>query len=135
MDPWLMKGFDDVAFTWRDQTYIVPANRQMMLIAKVEDALSAGSGKQAIGILLQPEGPPYSRLAAAFGAALRHAGALVTDEEIYLEVMGDFAEGNADASAKVQAAVLSILSVIAPPMARKLKGKPEATADDTEKKA
>jgi hypothetical protein len=115
-----MQGFEEITLGWKGESYKVAPERQLMLIARVEDALSAGTGKQALGVLLQAEGPPYSRLAAAFGAALRYAGATVTDEEIYLSIMGDFAEGRADAAANVQAAVQSLLAVIAPPMARKI---------------
>lgn len=115
-----MHGFEDVTFGWGGMSYTVPANRQMGLVARVEDALSGDSGRQAISVLMQREGPPYSRLAAAFGAALRYAGAAVTDEEIYLSIMEDFTKSRSDVAVKVQTVIVALLMVIAPPVGRSL---------------
>lgn len=113
-----MHGFEDVKIGWRGEEYTVPANRQMMLIAKIEDALSGDSGQQALSILFRKEGPPYTRLAAAYGAALRHAGAKVSDEDVYLSIMSDLASGSkADATRAIQGAVIALLSIISPPAA------------------
>jgi hypothetical protein len=121
MDAFLMHGFEDVTLSWAGRDYVIPANRQMRLIAMVEDALSSGTGRQAIGILMQAEGPSYSRLAGAFGTALRYAGAPVSDDEIYLAIMQDFADGDhAESTRKIQAAVLSLLTLIAPPIAAEM---------------
>jgi len=100
------------------ETFTIPANRQMGLVARVEDALSGETGKQAITILMQKEGPPYSRLAAAFGAALRYAGATVTDEEIYLSIMEDFTKSRADVALKLQTVIVALLMIIAPPLGK-----------------
>lgn len=116
-----MQGFDDVTLSWRGAEYTVPANKQMMLIAKIEDALSGDSGQQALTVLFRKEGPPHSRLAAAFGAALRHAGAKVSDEEVYLSMMDDMATKTlAETTQAIQACILAILSIISPPTARAL---------------
>lgn len=129
-----MRGFEDVTLSWRGVDYTVPANRQMMLIATIEDALSGDSGKQALTILFRREGPPYSKLAAAFGAALRHAGANVSDEEVYLSIMEDMANrSKAEVTAMVQETVIALLSIIAPPAARAITG--DAKPEDAEKKA
>ena len=126
-----MQGFDDVTLSWRGASFVVPANRQMMLIAKIEDALSGDSGQQALSVLFRREGPPYSRLAAAFGAALRHAGASVTDEEVYLSIQTDLiAKSKAEQTAAIQSCIISLLSIISPPAVASANGK---TAD-TEKK-
>jgi len=127
-----MQGFEDVTFEWGGKTFVVPANRQMMLIARVEDALSGDTGLQALSVLLRPEGPPYSRLAAAFGAALRYAGATVSDEEIYLTTMNDFAAGRAEVAERNQRAVVALLSVIAPPFGHAVDRSDET--DEAEKK-
>ena len=82
-----MAGFEDVHLSWRGETFTVPASGQMRLIAKVEDALSGDTGKQALSILFRREGPPYTALASAYAAALRHAGAKVTDDEVYLSII------------------------------------------------
>lgn len=127
-----MQGFEDVTLGWKDETYTIPANRQMGLVARIEDALSGDTGRHAINILVQREGPPYSRLAAAFGAALRYAGAKVTDEEIYLSIMEDFAKSQRDVSAKLQSVIVALLMVIAPPVA---KAAMSSTESSTEKKS
>lgn len=113
-----MQGFEDVTLGWKGETFTIPANRQMGLVARIEDALSGDTGRQAISILMQKEGPPYSRLAAAFGAALRYAGANVTDEEIYVSIMEDFSKSQALVVAKLQAVIVALLMVIAPPLGR-----------------
>lgn len=131
----MMKGFEPVTLQWSGENFTVPADRQMMLIATIEDALSGPTGGQALHVLMRPEGPPYSRLACAYGAALRHAGANVTDDDVYLAIMGDFAGGEGDTAARVQAAILGLLAIIAPPISRAIHGdgsgkkpKPEAKA-------
>jgi hypothetical protein len=121
-----MHGFEDVTIGWRGEQYVVPANRQMLLIAKIEDALSGDTGQQALTILFRKEGPPYTRLAAAYGAALRHAGAKVTDDEVYLSIMTDLAQGTkAEAARVIQGAIIALLSIISPPAAAAVTGKAE----------
>lgn len=117
-----MKGFSPVSLGWQGESFTVPADRQMQLILEIEDALSGASGQQAIAVLMQRGGPSYARLSQAYGAALRYAGASVTDDEIYLSIMSDMAEGKADAATKTQTAVLALLSIIAPPVALQLTG-------------
>lgn len=116
-----MKGFEPVTLSWDGQDYTVQPEGQLMLIAKIEDALAGESGQHAIHVLTRPGGPSYVRLAQAFGAALRHAGADVTDDEIYLSIMEDFASQRADVAVKVQGAILALLSIIAPPIALSLR--------------
>lgn len=115
-----MRGFEPVTLAWKGEEFTVPAENQLRLIAMIEDALSGASGEQAIAMLARPSGPSYSRLAAAYGAALRFAGASVTDDEIYLSIMSDFAEQKQDAALKVRGAVMALLAIIAPPIALSL---------------
>lgn len=127
-----MQGFEEVTLTWKGEQYVVPAERQLMLVAKIEDALETASGEPAIVTLTKAGGPSQARLSSAFGAALRYAGADVSDEEIYLSIMADFAEQNADVAVKVQSAVLALISIIAPPLGAALRGdspKKKNTAD------
>jgi hypothetical protein len=128
-----VKGFDDATLGWRGEEYTVPADQQLMLIARVEDALEMGGNERALHVLLRPGGPSHTRLARAFGAALRYAGAQVTDDEVYLSIQSDLADGRTDAAGAAQAAILSLLAIISPPVAMKLAGaaegkpSPEAT--------
>lgn len=126
-----MSGFQEVTLSWKGVEYTVPADRQMGLIQVIEDGLTGGTGRQAIGVLLAAEGPSYSRLATAFGKALRYAGAGVTDEEIYLSIIEDVADQKADAAVAVQTCVLSLISIIAPPIGSRLAS---ITAGKTDKK-
>lgn len=117
-----MHGFEDVTITWQGDDYTIPANRQLMLVAKIEDALAGDTGEQAIGMLLRREGPPYARLAMAFGAALRFAGCEVEDDAIYLSMMQGLAESEGDAVAAVQGQIMALLTIVSPPMGRALTG-------------
>lgn len=120
-----MKGFEAVTLTWQDESFTVPANDQLALIAKIEDALCGADGTSATIELLRPGGPRHTVLAAAFGAALRHAGAEVSDEEIYLSIQSDFAAESADASVKINAAIFALLSIVSPPVAMVAAGEDE----------
>jgi hypothetical protein len=115
-----MRGFEPVTLVWQGESYIVPAENQLLLVAAIEDALAGASGQHAIHILTRAGGPSYVKLSQAYGAALRHAGADVTDDEIYLSIMSDFAEQNADVAVKVQAAIMALLAIVAPPIALSL---------------
>jgi len=129
-----MQGFEPVTLTWQGTENTVPAERQMLLIAKIEDALIGDSGKQAISVLFAKEGPPHSRLAMAFGAALRHAGAAVSDDAVYLSIQDDIAnKSKAQKAVAIQSAIIALLSIISPPAARALTGRD--AADKPEKKA
>ena len=128
-----MKGFEPVTLEWNGEKFTVPADQQMMLIAVVEDALAGPAGEQPLTVLMRKEGPPYSRLAAAYGGALRHAGADVSDADIYLSIMEGFTEGG-DTTLRIQGAIMGLLAIIAPPFARAVRGdgagkKPEGAAD------
>lgn len=120
-----MHGFKDVTLSWGGESYTVPADRQLMLIAELEDSLRGQSGLPAVSVLLQRGGPSFARLSAAFGTALRYAGAQVTDDEIYLSMQEDFAQESAEVADKVQTAVIGLLSIISPPMARQFSGPTE----------
>jgi hypothetical protein len=114
-----MKGFEPVALAWGGEQFTVAAERQLMLIARIEDALAGETGDNALQVLSRKGGPPYSRLAAAYGAALRYAGAGVSDEEIYLTISEQLSENRAEAIATIQAAIFGLFAILSPPVARK----------------
>lgn len=114
-----MHGFEPVTLTWRGQNFTVPANQQLMLIAKIEDALAGENGDQAMGVLFRRQGPPHTRLAQAFGAALRYAGAKVTDDEVYLSIHTDIAsQTSKQVAASMQGMLMALLAIISPPSVR-----------------
>ena len=125
-----MQGFEDVTLTWREQSYTVPADRQLMLIAKLESALAPETG-QAIDVLFRKGGPPHTVLAQAFGAALRYAGASVTDDEVYLSIHQDIAaKSRKQVAYTLQTMILALMAITSPPTARALAA---AAKDDAPK--
>jgi len=116
-----MMNFEPVTLTWKGESYTVPADGQMKLIAVIEDALRGDSSMQAVQLLMREGGPSYVRLSQAFGAALRFAGADVSDEEIYLSIQNDFASSSANVAILLQGAIISLLSIISPPLALAVK--------------
>lgn len=122
-----MQGFEDVTLGWKGIDYVIPATKQLMLIQKIEDALSGDTGEQAVSVLFRKGGVPHSRLARAYGAALRHAGAKVTDEEVYLSIHQDIAEKSAQqVEATMLALIWSLLAIISPPTVKTAREQAEA---------
>jgi hypothetical protein len=115
--------FEDVTLSWKDETFTVPANEQMVLIAKLETALRGDSGRQPLSILMQKEGPSYGELARAYGAALRHAGAKVSDSEVYMSIQEDLTSlKGVKLTEKLQAATIAIISIMSPPLGHAILG-------------
>lgn len=115
-----MKGFEPVALTWNGARYTVPASDQLRLIAEIEDALSDKDGTPAVLVLMRRHGPSHAKLAEAYGAALRYAGADVTNDEIYLSIVSALADADSRLSVYVQNAVLGLLAIVAPPVHRRI---------------
>lgn len=116
----MSNGFKSVTLHWDGETYTIPANQVFPVVQQVEDALIGAGSTQALYILLQPEGPPNGRLAKAFGAALRYAGATVGDDEIYLKIVGGIAEKDMSVQTLLRTAVLNLLQIVAPPVAAQM---------------
>lgn len=115
-----MKGFEAVTLGWGGAKYTVAPEDQLRLIAQIEEALSDDRGTPAVVALLGNAGGNYARLSGAYGAALRYAGADVRDEDVYLAIVDRLSLGDAEMAAFVQGAVLGLLSIIAPPVHRRL---------------
>lgn len=92
--------FEPVTITWKGTDYTVQPDKVMMLIAKIEDIITFSE--------LVAENPKLVKLAMAFGAALRYAGAKVTDDEIYASLFKEEGMGAADA-------VSSLILMMMPP--------------------
>ena len=117
-----MQGFEDVTLSWGGKDYTVPADKQLMLVARIEAAIREASGKHAIPFLLTPGGPDYAALSMAYGAALRYAGADVSDDDIYLAIQEDMADQQAEVAIKVQGAIMGLIDIVSPPFGSKLRG-------------
>jgi len=105
--------FEAVTLTWDGQDYTVPPERCMRLAYKVEVALVQDSRRSVFEIL---ESPLMTTLAMAYGAALRFAGAVVTDEEVYLVVARGMT-GEVDAIEMMHATLDGVIAMLLPPAA------------------
>lgn len=74
-----MAIFEEVTLVWKEREYKIPSDQIMRVIAKVEDVLTMVQ----LHRYREREDLPIGKLAQAFGIVLRHAGANVTDEEVY----------------------------------------------------
>jgi len=99
-----MAIFQDVTLQWGGVEYTVPANNVMRLIAKVESEISLQE-------LTRDQGPPLSKLALGYQAALNHAGARVSSEAIY-ESMFDQEKSQGEI---INSAVSGLLTIMLPP--------------------
>lgn len=116
----MSESFDDVVLEWGGESYTVPATRVLPLICQIEDALCPRPGDSAVAVLVGK--PPVGRLALAYEAALRFAGAPVAPGEVYLSIMEDLAEGGAEHVTRTRDAVLQLLALVAPPVHRRVIG-------------
>jgi hypothetical protein len=99
-----MAIFQPVTFGWGGKDYTVPAERALGLIAEIEEVMTF------IDLLVNRDKPNLSKLARAYGAALRYAGARVSDDEVY---EGLFNPGKL--FEEVQQAIAVLLAIMTPP--------------------
>ena len=91
-----MSGFDDIKIGWKEETFSVPADRCMGLLAALEEVLAPGQGQSVIDLLAQPHKAHMTKLAKAYGVALRYAGAAVTDQAVYLSLSREMQKGGTE---------------------------------------
>lgn len=84
-----MSVFQEIKLPWEGKVYIVPPDQVMMCIAKVEAHITLVD----LNEYGQRGAAPLGRLSIAYATALRHAGARVSDEEVYASLFkaGDMA--------------------------------------------
>src|SRR5687767_11965225 len=102
-------AFDNVVFNWRDKEYRIPANRMLGAIARIEEVITMGN----LGLQVERGTPPVAKVAQAYAAVLRYAGARVTDDDVYC---GMFAETNPKQA--VAAAINTLFGIMVPPSAK-----------------
>lgn len=115
-----MQGFEPVSLVWKGQTFEVVPDRQMELIMRVEDVLRRNDVRPAVSILAQPGGPGIARLAAAYDAALRYAGAELAPGEVYLACQTELAGEGEEQIGLMYQATLGLMALLSPPMSRKI---------------
>jgi hypothetical protein len=103
-----MAIFEKITLGWRDRDYVIPADKVMMAIAVVDEIITYGE----LCMIAQIGRPPLAKLAQAYGAVLRFAGAKVSDEEVY---EGMFTDGQL--LERVAAAVNTLVVMMTPPSA------------------
>lgn len=104
-----MAIFEDVELQWKGVTYRLAGDSQIMrALAAVEDHVTFAELAQG-----QTKGSvPLAKLAGAYACLLRHAGARLTDAEVYAGMW----EGGADANAIAQA-IGTLMELMIPPAA------------------
>jgi hypothetical protein len=96
--------FDDVRLEWCGRQLVIPANKVLGAIARVEEVVTLQElidhgGRGSV---------PVAKVSMAYGAVLRYAGAEVSDEDVYA---GMFGEG----AAQVAESVAALLMLLVPP--------------------
>lgn len=97
-----MSIFKTIELSFKNKSYKIEPTNVMRCLAQIEDVITLQDLSNANRI-------PLVKLSQAYGIALRHAGANVSDEDVYECV---FEEGG---SAMVSSAVAGLLSMMIPP--------------------
>lgn len=103
--------FAPFTLNWKGTDYVVPADRCMKLAYVVEMALRQGRDMTVFEAL---KNPPLTVTAMAYGAALRHAGAVVSDGAVYKSLVESLSSGDETAIIK-QALLTQIIEMLLPP--------------------
>jgi hypothetical protein len=77
--------FKPVEIDWKGKPIIIPASRLLGAIASVEEVITFN---ELLGFSRRGA-YPAARIAQAYGALLRYAGEIVTDEDVYGGIFGD----------------------------------------------
>ncbi len=96
-----MSIFQPVKLTWKGTDYEIPADKVMRLIAEIEDVIT-------ISELMSQKGAPLAKLAMGYGAALRYAGAKISDDAVYETLF-------TDSQATVGPCITGLLMMMIPP--------------------
>lgn len=103
-----MAIFEEVKLKWRDREYTIPPGQVLRCIAAVE---ATGLVLGQLVVDANSARVPLATLSQALGAALRFAGAQVSDDEIYDSLFSD------PAGLRMQAmiAVVTLQALMIPP--------------------
>jgi hypothetical protein len=105
-----MRVFEEVTLSWNGQDYKIPPDQVLRTIAEIEGVITMGDlAQMSLGR------PMLAKLAMAFGIALRAAGAIVTDDEIYFGVFGDKTDRVKTIRERAHRAIFSLQSLMIPP--------------------
>lgn len=117
-----MAIFEDVTIGWKGEEFVVKSTDLLRLIAKIEDEISLQE-------LTKEGGPSISRLSFGYAAALNHAGAKVSADEVYQSMFG-----GPEQAENVIAAVSGLIAMMMPPETYKPATTKKKSASKTTKK-
>jgi hypothetical protein len=103
-----MAVFSDIELEWGDRVFTIKAHKVMGAIARIEDVITFPELQNYAARGTAPVG----KLAMAYGAVLRYAGAAVKDDEVYERAFSENPESG------VMAAVMRIMMLMLPASAR-----------------
>ena len=115
--------FQEVKLGFKGEEYTIPPDRVMGAIAVVEEHVTFAD-------LVDTKRPKLARIAQAFGALLRYAGAKVEDDVVY-SAMFDGKTG-----VQIQNAISGLLEIMVPPehLQKKTEGNKASRAKRQRKK-
>jgi len=111
-----MSVFQEIVLDWAGQEFRIAPDKVMGAIAAVEQILTL----KEIGDFAQTGNPPVAKLAMAYGAVLRYAGAKIRDDEVYAGMF------SGESSSSAMTSISNLLMMMIPPAAIKSQGKAEA---------
>lgn len=101
-----MAIFQKIELGWGEDNFVIPPERVMGVIAEIEEIATFPE------IVRMRPAPNFSKLARCYAAALRYAGARVTDEDVYAGMFrGD------QTHVQVLGALDAIMNMMMPPSA------------------
>ena len=103
-----MGVFEDITLGWNGKTYIIPSDRVMGAVNRIEEHVPL---KELHDQMADRGTVKLGKLAAAYSSVLQYAGAKVSVDEVY---GGLFGEGATEA---VMGAVEGLMSMLIPPTA------------------
>jgi hypothetical protein len=110
-----MRAFQDYEIVWKGQTYVIPSDRLLLVIAAVEEVTTLPE----LLLMATVKRMTVARIARSYGTILRAAGVKgtdgdmpITDSEVYAGLFGD--EGVLEQAAL---AVTSLIDLMVPPEA------------------
>lgn len=106
-----MKIFEDITIKWDGREHTIPSEKVMRAIGLIEEHLTMKEIGEAVH---SSGGIAFTKVAAAYGAILRFAGADITDEQVYAGLFSMSKEKN-----NVQAVLNGLLAMMIPPSAYK----------------
>ncbi|HEV7284317.1 MAG TPA: hypothetical protein VGN75_05630 [Kaistia sp.] len=113
-----MGVFDDIRLNWQGTDYVIPANKVMGAIARIEDVITL---TEIIQMSRQGR-VKFAAIASAYAAVLRYAGVQITDEQVYQGLFKD------NTAAIVNAALAGLLQMMLPPDSAEKKDAPQGNA-------